>query len=89
MLQSALIGPAVKSCDFYCDAGLAEGLQIRKGDASCNVVGIICPSMVLIWLTDVSNSGEGGGVCVLKWGFTRTFSKNQEATVKFFIFIKF
>ena len=55
MHQSALIGPAVKSWDFYCDAGLAEGLKIRKGDAS-----IICPSMIGIGVTNLPKTGEGG-----------------------------
>jgi hypothetical protein len=28
------------------------------------------------------NLGGRGGHCVLKWGFTRTFSGNQDVTVK-------
>ena len=39
-----------------------------------------------------NREGLGGGHCVLKWGFTRTFPRNQDVTVKLkseLIFIKF
>ena len=48
--------------------------------ASINLEGIIC-SMVEIGLTDLPKFGAGAH-CVLKWGFTRTFPGNQDATLK-------
>ena len=73
----------------FINSGPYEGLEIRGGINY--VVGIICSPIVEVGSTELP-AFRGVGHCVLKKGFTRTFPRNQDVTVKLkseLIFIKF
>ena len=76
--------------NYFADPGkmvtTATVLQCRPVGRSENPLGTISNPNKSFWSTRFSFYSclnlEGGGHCVLKWGFTWTFPGNQNATLK-------